>query len=192
MIYIRNRRIKMSIALALALLTIAYVCFVAPPFQARIDALRMENKLLIRDIEAIDEMQSDTSKLRGDIAEVEKALATFRAGMSINAETVMDDITKKAANAGMTSLMFAAAIARDRKEGEPTEDGAYLASMEFSVSADGDYASGVRFMQSLEESETGAYDVVGFAYDGRTDADAEDEAHRWIMRLVLYYYCTAD
>jgi hypothetical protein len=137
-------------------------------------------------------MQNDTSKLRGDIAGVEKALAAFRAGMSINAETVMDDIAKKAANAGMTSLMFADTIARDRKEGEPTEHGEYLASMEFSLSADGDYAAGLRFMQSLEESETGAYDIVGFAYDGQRDGGAEGGAHRWIMRLVLYYYCSAD
>jgi hypothetical protein len=162
-----------AIAGALALFAALYLYFVAPVFRERIDALRMENKLLLRDIAAIDEMKGDATALKRNIAETEEKLKTIRAKTSVGTETFETQVREKAENAGLADLEFSDEPTFEA-EGKPTDSGEVLSSLTFSVTAVGDYAAGLRFMRNLEDSETGFYSVAGFAYSDEYGGAAGD------------------
>ncbi|MDR0357605.1 MAG: hypothetical protein LBH63_04485 [Clostridiales Family XIII bacterium] len=183
MIHIRNSRIKIAIVGALTLFSALYICFVAPVFQERIDKLRMENKLLARDIAAIDEMRGDLTALKKDIADAEGKLSAIRERTSVGPAEVAFDISEKADAAGIAELDISEQ--ESLAAGDKTAYGAQLFSRAIDISASGDFASGLRFMRSLEDSETGFYSVVGFAHSGGAEGDATSQ---WIFRVTLYYY----
>ncbi|MDR0852237.1 MAG: hypothetical protein LBN36_07060 [Clostridiales Family XIII bacterium] len=202
----RNSILKFGAVILIIVFGLVYIYFALPPMQVETDALRFENKTLIRDITEIDAMGGDISALNLSIAEQEEKIETLLSRSSVDSDGARADISAKVQRAGLEIEQIS--LSPPEFSGATPGIGYELDTMPISLVLRGSYEDGVKFLSSIETSRTATYRIEQFAYfvqesdaeaaedeqpsgtvkTDETDADEAIENGRWMINLTLYFY----
>ena len=178
----RNARIKIIAVLAMAALTVVYVYFVAPHFLSNIDSMRAENKQIEYDLDELQEAGKDSVSLRNDIELSRSQLEGFEKRTEVGEKNYDLDIAAKAKRSNVEISEIAvedrSAVSKQDKSGK------ILYLQPVTVSFTGNFADGIKFIRSLEESDTGIYEIRDFLYTKGSDSDEKS----WMVSIDVYYY----
>lgn len=181
---VRNSRIKIAFVLAATVLVLIYLYVVAPFFLEKTDSLIAENKHMEYDLNEIEAMGSDTHTISSNITKAKKQLAEFEKKAEVDGTNYDMDISAKADDA---DVVIKEMIVEETKIGsEKNAAGKILNRQPITVSFSGNFADGITFIESLEKSDTGIYQIQDFLYS----KGSEDEQKSWMVSLNVYYYST--
>lgn len=177
-----NARIKMVFVLVMAVLTVVYVYFIAPYFLSNINSLRTENKQIEYDLDELQEVGKDAVSLQYDIEISRSQLETLEKRTEVDETNYDMDIAAKAKQANVNISEIAV---NERSIGSKQKaSGKDLYVQPVTASFTGNFADGIKFIKSLEKSDTGIYEIRDFLY---TKGSGSDEKS-WMVSIDVYYY----
>ncbi|MDR3305185.1 MAG: hypothetical protein LBS85_04015 [Clostridiales Family XIII bacterium] len=180
-IHQRNRSIVFLVIFAAAVL--CYMLFAVPWFRAETDRLRPESKMLEKDIGEIEAMNGDTSELDEQIARAAERLSALRAGRLVTAKELRGELTAACAAAGVDAPEISAEEEELLRPAGTRTAALYAAAA--AIMFDGIEESGRGVMDWLERSETGDYEITGFAFSA---GESEESPGSWVIHVKLCYY----
>lgn len=176
-------RIKIIFVIVVTLIVVAYVYLVAPSFISNIDELRAENKQIEHDISEIEAMDFKTEKIKKQIKLSREELKEYEKRTDMDSTSFDMMISDKAKEAGVTITEMEvedSAIYGDKKIA-----GKILYKQPVTISFEGDFKSGINFIEKLEKSEKGIFNVRDFLY---SKGEGKDAAKSWMVNVDAYYY----
>lgn len=179
---IRNSRIKIIFVLAATALVLVYVYAIAPFFLEKVDSLIAENKQIEYDLNQIEEMGLDTKTISRNIASAKDQLSDFEKKAEVDGSNYDMNISEKADDSGVTINEMM--VDEPKVSGQKNATGKVLYVQPLTVSFSGNFADGIQFIDTLENSETGIYKIQDFLYSKGSD----DEEKSWMVSLEVYYY----
>ncbi|MDR2132876.1 MAG: hypothetical protein LBP30_05955 [Clostridiales Family XIII bacterium] len=167
--------LRISFAVALAGVLCAYAYFLYPPLRAQFASNYHAHIALEKEKDAIAEIMLDPGLISERITDMQGQLLETRPIKGLTPAGVVDDITRDVDALGLE--LRSVVLGVPEAPGGAVTDEPQLLSMPVTVHVRASYDGGVRFVASLEKSETATYKIGSFSFEpapAEDSGDAED------------------